>query len=76
MKADELAVVVAILDSYNRGNALNLCALSALLASPAAASDAAPAAAAVRRVAGKFVPRAIVRMVPAVHMLRRAMPVE
>lgn len=43
--AGEQAVVSAILDSYNRGNALNLCALSALLATPVAAPDLAAAAA-------------------------------
>jgi hypothetical protein len=35
-------LVLAVLDSYNRGNALNLCALSALLAAPPTAPDAAP----------------------------------
>lgn len=39
---DDRAVVIALLDSYNRGNALNLCVLSALLAAPDAAPDAAP----------------------------------
>lgn len=37
------ALVLAVLDSYNRGNALNLCALSALLAAPGTAPDAASA---------------------------------
>jgi hypothetical protein len=37
------ALVLAVLDSYNRGNALNLCALSALLAAPDTAPEAAPA---------------------------------
>jgi hypothetical protein len=35
------AVIGAILDSYNRGNALNLCALGALLAPPGAAPESA-----------------------------------
>lgn len=36
------AQLIAVLDSYNRGNSLNLCALSALLAAPGTAPDAAP----------------------------------
>lgn len=46
----------------------------ARLAAACGGDPAAPAAVAVRRVAGEFVQRAIVRMVPAVFMLRRALP--